>query len=319
MARPNAIVVGCGVSGLTCAHELARAGFSVEIWTRELPQRTTSSVAGAIWYPFKVAPKERVAQWASESYAAFERLARDPASGVTMCTGVELLPHGTHDEAAEYRACARNLRELARAELPAGFARGFELDVPVVEMPLYLRWLESTVRAAGVRIVERTLVSLAPALDAAPLVVNCTALGSRELLGDRELRPIRGQLVRVERGSVERFVLDDFDPRGVTYVIPRSTDCIVGGTTDDGAEELVPSDADTHSILQRCRELEPRLAAAQVLGVSVGLRPARTSVRVEREVPRPGVVLVHDYGHGGAGVTLSWGCAREVVRLATLE
>ncbi|MCY3002687.1 MAG: FAD-dependent oxidoreductase, partial [Planctomycetota bacterium] len=163
------------------------------------------------------------------------------------------------------------------------------------------------------------LTSLAPALDAAPLVVNCTALGSRELLGDRELRPIRGQLVRVERGSVARFVLDDFDPRGVTYVIPRSTDCIVGGTTDEGAEELLTSDAHTRSILQRCGELEPRLAGAKVLGVSVGVRPARTSVRVEREQPRPGVTLVHDYGHGGAGVTLSWGCAREVVRLATLE
>ncbi|NUP97116.1 MAG: amino acid oxidase, partial [Planctomycetaceae bacterium] len=62
-----------------------------------------------------------------------------------------------------------------------------------------------------------------------------------------------------------------------------------------------------------------RLAAAQVLGVSVGVRPARTSVRVEREVPRPGVVLVHDYGHGGAGVTLSWGCAREAIRLAGAE
>ncbi|MCY3000532.1 MAG: FAD-dependent oxidoreductase, partial [Planctomycetota bacterium] len=135
MARPNAIVVGCGVSGLSCAHELARAGFAVEIWTRELPQRTTSSVAGAIWYPFKVAPKERVARWASESYFEFERLARDSSSGVAMCTGVELLPHGADAEAAEYRAGARNLRDRARAELPAGFARGFELDVPVVEMP----------------------------------------------------------------------------------------------------------------------------------------------------------------------------------------
>lgn len=318
MARPNVIVVGCGVSGLSCAHELARAGHSVEIWTRELPQRTTSSVAGAIWYPFKVAPKERVARWASESYAEFERIARDGASGVTLCTGVELLPEGVEDEAAEYRACARNLRELARAELPAGFGRGFELDVPVVEMPLYLRWLENSVRAAGVRIVERALTSLAPALDAAPLVVNCTALGSRELLGDRELRPIRGQLVRVERRSVDRFVLDDFDPRGVTYVIPRSTDCIVGGTTDEGAEELVVSEEHTCFILKRCTELEPRLAGAKVLGVSVGVRPARSSVRVEREIPRPGAVLVHDYGHGGAGVTLSWGCAREVVRLVNL-
>ena len=35
-----------------------------------------------------------------------------------------------------------------------------------------------------------------------------------------------------------------------------------------------------------------------------------SEVRVEREGH-----VVHCYGHGGAGVTLSWGCADEVVEL----
>jgi D-amino-acid oxidase len=318
MQGSRAIVVGCGVSGLSSAIRLLERGLSVEIWTRELPSRTTSSVAGAIWYPYKVAPRERVAEWARATYAALVPLAALPDSGVTLCKGVELFPRGVPDEAAEFRAAARDARALHPEFLPPGFDRGFELSVPVVEMPIYLEWLIARVHALGGELVVRALDSLAPALDAAPLVVHCTGLGARELVGDRELRAIRGQLVRVERGAVERFTLDDYDPRGVTYVIPRSQDCILGGSADDGREELIPSEATTTAILERCAALEPRLAQARVLSVSVGLRPARSAVRLERESPRPGSTLIHNYGHGGAGVTLSWGCAHEVAMLATL-
>ena len=151
-----------------------------------------------------------------------------------------------------------------------------------------------------------------------PTIMVTLASDAGEEYIKRELRAIRGQLVRVERGAVERFTLDDYDPRGVTYVIPRSQDCILGGSADDGREELIPSEATTTAILERCAALEPRLAQARVLSVSVGLRPARSAVRLERESPRPGSTLIHNYGHGGAGVTLSWGCAHEVAMLATL-
>ncbi|MBM3990076.1 MAG: FAD-dependent oxidoreductase [Planctomycetes bacterium] len=318
MGSARAIVVGAGVSGLSSAIGLLERGIAVEVWTRELPARTTSSVAGAIWYPYKVAPRERVADWARATFAALLPLASDPSSGVSLCRGVELLPRGLPDEAADFRAAASDVRARHPEFLPDGFDRGFELSVPVVEMPIYLEWLLARLRSLGGEFVVRALDSLAPALDAAPLVVNCSGLGARELVGDRELRAIRGQLVRVERGAVERFTLDDYDPRGVTYVIPRSKDCILGGSADDGREDLIPSEATTRAILERCAALEPRLAAARVLSVSVGLRPARSAVRLERETPRPGSTLIHNYGHGGAGVTLSWGCAHEVAALATL-
>ncbi|WP_435742097.1 DNA polymerase Y family protein, partial [Nocardioides sp. SYSU DS0663] len=54
----------------------------------------------------------------------------------------------------------------------------------------------------------------------------------------------------------------------------------------------------------------PPPAPARVLRTKVGLRPARPSVRLERQGR-----VVHCYGHGGAGVTLSWGCAEEVVTI----
>lgn len=308
------VVVGCGVSGLSSAIALAESGLRVAIWTRELPERTTSSVAGAIWYPYKVAPFERVAKWARRTFIELAPLARDPASGVTMTRGVELLPHGVPDESAEYRACAPDLRELATSELPAGFARGFEFSVPVCEMPLYLAYLVRRFERAGGRIELRTLRELDEAFDGAPCVVNCVGLAARELVGDPHMRAIRGQLVRVERGAVQSFVLDDYDPRGVTYVIPRSRDCILGGASDEGVEDLTPDESVTRAIVARCSELDPRLHDARVLSVAVGVRPGRSAVRLERE-QRPRGVVVHNYGHGGAGVTLSWGCAREVLEL----
>lgn len=57
-----------------------------------------------------------------------------------------------------------------------------------------------------------------------------------------------------------------------------------------------------------------------VLGERVGIRPFRHSgARVERAQLRDGRVLIHDYGHGGSGFTLSWGCAEAVAAIAAAD
>jgi D-amino-acid oxidase len=69
-------------------------------------------------------------------------------------------------------------------------------------------------------------------------------------------------------------------------------------------------------ILRDCAAVEPRLNGARVVGHQVGLRPFRPQVRLEAEATGDGPLVVHNYGHGGAGITLSWGCAREAAALA---
>jgi D-amino-acid oxidase len=113
-------------------------------------------------------------------------------------------------------------------------------------------------------------------------------------------------------------VLDEDDPAGVTYIIPRREDCILGGTADEDQWDTTPDPVIAESILRRCIAIEPRLADAEILEHTVGLRPGRDAIRLERE-DRDGRVIVHNYGHGGAGVTLSWGCAEEVVALLALN
>ena len=92
--------------------------------------------------------------------------------------------------------------------------------------------------------------------------------------------------------------------------MPREHDIVVGGTDQEGEWSRTPSPETAAEILQRATRLVPALRGARVLRHKVGLRPVRPAVRLERAGD-----VVHCYGHGGAGVTLSWGCAEEVVAL----
>ena len=91
---------------------------------------------------------------------------------------------------------------------------------------------------------------------------------------------------------------------------------VCGGTRQADRWDLTPDPDLTDRILERCRQAEPVLRDAEVVEVITGLRPDRPSVRVEVEEVG-GTRYVHNYGHGGSGVSLSWGCAREAAALAT--
>ena len=313
MSGVDAIVVGSGVIGLTTAVRLSESGLEVRIVTAGLPHTTTSSVAAAIWYPYRAYPEDRVLAWGSRSFGVFEDLARVPESGVRMREGLELWRERVPDPWwAE--AVPHPVRRCGRGELPPGYRDGHAFLAPVVEMPLYLRYLLDRFLAAGGTVEERAVGSLDEAGEAR-VVVNCAGLGARELVGDRSMSPIRGQIVRVRNPGLERFLLDEDNPEGVTYIVPRSDDCVLGGTAEEGEWDVKPDPPVASGILRRCAALEPRLEGAEVLEHRVGLRPGRPEIRLEREASEDGEPLVHNYGHGGSGVTLSWGCAEDALHL----
>ena len=88
----------------------------------------------------------------------------------------------------------------------------------------------------------------------------------------------------------------------------------MGGTAQKGDWTMEIRKKDEEDILKKCESLWPELDRSKIVGRAVGLRPSRTEVRLEREYLN-GKRIIHNYGHGGAGVTLSWGCADEVVSL----
>ena len=296
----EAIVVGCGVSGLSTAVRLLEAGFKVRIVTRERTPKTTSDVAAAVWYPFRCGPPDRALLWSRRTFRALRTLSRDTGSDPW------------------WREAVNALRRAAPSELPAGWAAGHVFSAPVVAMPVYLPWLEQQVSALNGTIETRSVSRLEPLLLEASLVVNCTGLAARELTMDDDLHPIRGQVVRVAPGFCDRFVQAGGGGAPLAYIIPRPDCTVLGGTADEGVWDLAVDPATSEAILARCRALQPELAGAQVLSHAVGLRPGRSEVRLET-LRHPGGIIIHNYGHGGGGVTLSWGCAEEVVRRASTE
>jgi D-amino-acid oxidase len=299
------------VIGLTAAICLREAGLDATIVTAELPPATTSSVAAAIWYPYKAYPEDRVLSWGSRTFEVFEELSNLSDSGVLMHEGVEIW----HEQVPDpwWAGAVPGVRRCREDELPPGYRDGHAFVAPVVEMPIYLHYLTYRFAAAGGSVEQRALSSLED-IDAR-VVVNCVGLGARELVGDTSMEPIRGQIVRVSNPGLERFVLDEGNPEGVTYIVPRSADCVLGGTADEGEWDLEPDPETAAGILRRCTDLEPRLMDAEVLEHRVGLRPGRPEIRLEREDVAGGVPRVHNYGHGGSGITLSWGCAEETLKL----
>jgi D-amino-acid oxidase len=245
----------------------------------------------------------------------FRELAEQPGTGVRMAPVLTVgdLPSGT--ALPPQVALIPDLRACEPAELPEGFAAGFRSTMPLMDMPRYLDYLTTRLTAGGGRIEIRNVGSLAEAAEAAPTVVNCSGLGARELAADRSVRPVRGQFVVVTNPGLHECFVELSTAAEATIFCPHADRVLCGGIAVPDAYGTEPDPEVSERILERCRRVEPRLAQAEVIGTLVGLRPGRPSVRVEVETIGA-ARCVHNYGHGGNGVSLSWGCAREAAALA---
>ena len=311
------MIIGAGVSGLSTAVCLAEAGYSVRVLAELPPEWTTSARAGASWGPYMMT-HPRALEWCQESFHILVDLAGKRRSGIHMGRGIEAAfsevePPGWAREVPTFAMCRPD-------ELPAGYAVGWWYTLPLANMPVYLSFLADRLRAAGGTIERHRLADLSDVFGTAEVIVNCSGLGSRELVQDKELAPIRGQLLVVKNPGVDWFFQEyeddeaDGDPEEVTYFLPHGAVVVLGGCLHVGQEALEPDEGIRQRIRARCAAVEPLLADAEYLADRVGLRPMRSQVRVEAE-EIDGQLIVHNYGHGGGGLTLSWGCAGEVRRL----
>ncbi|MEU0693945.1 FAD-dependent oxidoreductase [Streptomyces niveus] len=310
------IVVGGGIVGLTSAVVLAERGRRVRVWSRDPAVGTTSAVAGALFWPYRIEPAELVGPWSLRSLREYVALARDPAAtGVRVVAGLM-----TDTLLAGLGSWARELPEAREAradELPGGRGQALRARLPLIDMPAHLRYLEGRLRAAGGSVERRTVGGFAEAAAEAPVVLNCSGLGARELVPDASVYPVRGQLVVVENPGIDEwFVSAGEDTAGTTYLFPQPYGLVLGGTADEHVWDPLPDPGTAAAIVARCAALRPELRGARVLAHRVGLRPARPRVRIEAVQLPGGARLVHNYGHGGAGVTVAWGCAEEAARLA---
>jgi len=311
-AGSEVLIVGAGVSGLTTAVCLAEHGLRVRILAELGPQETTSANAGAIWDP-AYASHPKVLEWSGRTYDELITLVDEPRHGVRMVDGIEASRKMI--VSPQWARSLTGFRECVAADLPSGFLSGWHYTAPIIDMPPYLRYLQARLEQAGGTVTAGRLETLDEAFLLASIVVNCSGVGARDLVPDPGVEPIRGQLVAVRNFGLDKFFAEHTDELDeMTYILPQGDVLLLGGSADKGQADPVADEAVARGIVERCSLVFPEIAAAAVLQHRTGIRPQRSQIRLEHE-DLGDRHLVHNYGHSGAGVSLSWGCAADVAAL----
>lgn len=226
----------------------------------------------------------------------------------------------------------------------AGIVDSYRHLSPVVDTDVYMVWLRALVVRKGATLrtgrISGDLLDIEPELLAtyrASAIVNATGLQAGELAADPTVFPLRGALIRVVNDG-KRFprvtqalcVTHDEskpDEDTIVFIVPRNDrTLILGGIAQPGRWDLdlMLSSPEIQRIRARCNKFVPGLENAELdedAPLVQGLRPlTKANVRVAREprVRKYGRGLskiVHSYGHGGSGFTLSFGCAGDVLAI----
>ena len=313
--KEKVAIVGAGVSGLTCGVLLAEAGWKVAVVAEATGARITSGAAAAIWFPYDAEPAESVTRWALETFTVLRQLSGRAETGVSMLE-LRQLSRRNKVELPQW-ASSLGAQLLNKAALPNGFVSGYRLKVPLTDTSRYLDYLQERLGNAGGEIrVSCHLDQLEEAPNDFSLVLNCTGIGARTLVPDPEVEPHRGQVVIVPKIDLPCALVCDDSP--LMYAIPRTADCVFGGTNEVSAS-WIPERSQSRQIVAECVRtigIEP----PAILAERVGLRPfRRAGICLREERLRDGRRVIHNYGHGGAGFTLSWGCAKAAQMLAEVR
>jgi D-amino-acid oxidase len=310
MAHPIT-VVGCGVIGLTSAIRLQESSFDVTIISRDVPPNLTSAVAGAYWYGGELASHPARHRWSLSSLEEYLGLAQGDYCGVSTFRMLEVF--GTSVPDPWFKDVIPFYERVRPTDLPVGYADGYWMEIPIVETPRYLAYLVERFQKNGGVIQQRTITDLNELAAGHHLIVNSTGVYARYVTPDEQVYPLRGQVIKVEAPHIHDAFMDD---DSFTYILPRKDGCILGGISQKDNWNLAVDPAVSEDILARCEKALPGIRQAPVIVELVGLRPGRHEVRLETERLTDNCTVIHNYGHGGIGFTLSWGCAADVVNLA---
>ncbi|KAF7379574.1 hypothetical protein HZH66_014945 [Vespula vulgaris] len=326
----NVLVLGMEVNGVKYQDGLAIIFIAVSSSYLLFTPNTTGDGSAGLWGPFLLGdtPKEDIFKWAGKTHRLFEKFWR---TGLAKETGLCLVPitrvtsENDTNETAWFKL-VYGIHSLTTDELKklneehkSNYVNGWHFVTYTCEPTRFLPWLTNKFLALGGELKRRTIRDLGELIDDGyEIVINCSGLGARELVNDDTVTAVRGQVSRVKAPWVmHSFLVDDND---CYYVIPNTNTVVLGGTHQEGDYDLKVREKDTKFIYEGCHRILPSLKKAEILRSWVGLRPGRPKVRLEAEILESKTNgkkchVIHNYGHGGAGLTLSWGCALDVVEI----
>lgn len=313
--KPRVAILGAGISGLTTAVVFAERGYEPVIFADQMSADTTSAVAAAVWFPYDATPKHLVTAWALMTYGRLLELARDPDTTGVSLIELRVLSRTSSVDIPSW-AEVLGYRLLRDAELGTHYDAGYSVSVPLMETPIYLPYMEQRVMDAGGSFAHIDTLAKIDELPKAnfEVIVNCSGYGARDLVPDEAVEGHRGQVV-VAPKIAQSWAMVCAEP--LTYVIPRRDGCVLGGVNAMSSSRTVDPHS-TATILERCHE--EGVDGKPENPTLVGIRPFRKiGIRLETERTADGRLLIHNYGHGGCGLSLSWGCAHKVFELAQIS
>ncbi|KAH8238974.1 hypothetical protein KR038_011044 [Drosophila bunnanda] len=329
---PNIAVIGAGVNGIASAikileHHLTEGQpISVTIISEDFTPNTTGDGSAGLWGPYLLGgtPQSKVYKWSQSMHQFLENIWLSEDAGEA---GVCLLPcvrlsTSTVDSVEDFwRNIVYGAMDLTADQLAVynvgrsvKFTSGLSFITYTSEPVKLLPYLMKRFLRNGGKIVRRKIEDLDAFIadSGYDVIVNCSGLGSRKLLKDEQMYSVRGQVSRVKANWIFSAVLDESDDGN--YIIPNTESVVLGGTHQEGDNNTQVCERDRQFIVSGCRRFIPGLEQTESLFDWVGLRPGRGELRLEAE-RRGQKLLIHNYGHGGSGVTLCWGCADDVLDL----
>ncbi|XP_038056762.1 D-aspartate oxidase-like isoform X1 [Patiria miniata] len=324
-------VVGAGVIGLSTAYNIKDRipDAEVTIVADRFSPNTTGDGTGGLWMPYMLGstPTESVMKWGKRTWDHLIKILRSPeadAAGVSIHSG-HILYEQKPEQDPFWKDMVFHFKHFTQRELDILFP-GVKFGVHATMMFClclrYLPWLMQRYKAIGGRVMKQRLSSLDEIADLYDVIVACPGVRARHLLDDKEVYPIRGQIVTFTnpRSAMSYLETTKPDDSSDTYFLPSPSAEYIhcGGTAqvNNWNEESDPEDV--KGIIERCTKLVPSLKSAKVVSTWAGLRPGRSSIRLEKEDKMIGGKLkkvVYNYGHGGSGITLHWGCSLEATEL----
>ena len=267
----QAAVIGCGSVGLTCARQLQRRGFDVTIYAMALPPYVTSNMSLAGFTPASglVETDRRTPEWDAQyrraadiSYRQLQLMA-GPHFGVSWLDNYSLLDElpGDPSRLPEWPNLNAGL-VIGRQVFGPGehpFPTKYAVLSPQIriEPSIYLDNLMRDFKLFGGRIVVRkfdTPRELAALSE--PIVMNCTGLGARDLFGDQELVPLKGQLTVMVPQAEVNYHTNGGAPAGQPrpgglgiHMMARSDGIVLGGTSQRGVWTLEPDEDERKRIV----------------------------------------------------------------------
>lgn len=290
-------VIGCGAVGLAAARQLQRRGFDVTIYAMATPPHTTSNMALAGFTPTSglVALDRRTTEWDAQFRRAAEIAYTELQLLAGVYYGVSWIYNYTGVEDAREVSGANLLLPNWPAEqvilgpgehpFPTRYAarRAFLRIEPSIYLAAVLRDFLLFGGRLVVRKFEtpRDLMSLSE-----PVIVNCTGLGSRDLFGDQELVPLKGQLTALVPQPEITYATQGSgrgagpSPRSLgLHMLPRSDGIILGGTSERDVWTLEPNEEERQRIVEGHIQF-----FSAMLAPASGVRATRAEA--PRDVPR---------------------------------